>query len=110
MPVYLLTVAECHVNHRGLRVQPGIRPDDVGERPGVARLARGARLALLRPDGTTRLTRLVTYALPVERDEPDLYIQDAPRDPELCLILNEQLVPGDVPSGTEVWMLDAPAA
>jgi hypothetical protein len=110
MPVYLLTVEACHANHRGLRVQPGIRPDDVDERPGVERLARGARLALLRPDGTTRLTRLVTYALPVDQDEPDLYIQAAARDPELCLILNDQLVPGDVPSGTEVWMLDSPAA
>jgi hypothetical protein len=105
MPTYLLTVETCHATARGLRVHPSLRADDLSRRPAVARMAPGARIALVHPDGTTRLTGLETYGLPRWQDTGDLYMIGPAPAPELYLVLPRHLSPGDVPFGTEVWLL-----
>jgi hypothetical protein len=106
MPTYLLTVEACRHGAHGLGVYPGIRADDVDRRPAVAGMKGGAPIVLVKPNGLTRRTRLVTYGLPFRPDPDDLYLVGAAGAGELCLVLPRELSPDDVPAGTELWLAD----
>ena len=106
METYLLTVQGAEGDSQGLRLSPGIRLSQAKSRPAIGRMIQGAELELRRPDGTRLRTVLVTYGVSVRRGEDGaLYLDDGPADPEIRRTIPGDVRAGQVPAGTEVWLL-----
>src|SRR5215212_3864831 len=107
MPTFVLTVRSARPNSQGLRLSPGFRLSQATDRGAVGSMLPGATLELRRPDGTTVATSLVTFGISVRRGEDGaLYLHDDPADPEIELTLPADLAVEEVPTGTEVWLME----
>jgi len=70
-------------------------------------MIQGCPLELRLPDGSRRLTSLVTYGSSVHRAEDgSFYSNEDPRDAEIRVTLPGALSSSDVPPGTEIWLPD----
>lgn len=68
-------------------------------------MKQGSAIELLRPDGNTVQTTLVTYGVPVWKDSDGGFLMVGdPKDPEFELTVGPDLGVEDVPAGTEVWL------
>ena len=107
MATYLLTVERVERTEQGLRLSPGIRLSRTTDRVAIGQITQGASLELRRADGTTQLTRLVTYGVSAWRGEDgSLDTNEDPSDPEIKLVIPADLSLEVLATGTEVWLPD----
>lgn len=102
MAIYLYTSKSAFSNRYGLTVEEGIPLSE--ERPDLEALIQGVSLELRLPDGTRRRTHLANYGVGVTQQEDGSYLM--PENPCLRFTLPTDLLPDDVPNGTEIWWLE----
>lgn len=106
MTTFLLTVQHVERTTQGLRLSPGIRSNQIRSTPAVGKMTQGASLELRRPDGARRPTHLVTYGISAwKREDGSICTNEDPANPEIKIILPEDLSMEDVAIGTEIWLL-----
>jgi hypothetical protein len=108
MAVRLLTVTSCEEIEDGLRVSPGVPMEEMSEHEELRLLMSNGPVELRFPDGTTRMTRLMRFGVSVFKGEDgSFYVPGDESGPKFTYVftLAPELRSGDVPPGTEIWVL-----
>jgi hypothetical protein len=101
--VPLYEVTDSYLTEKGLTLLPGFAVRD--PRPEIKLMTPGhSLLELRRPDGTIQKTNLVTFGISVKQEGEDLIIHGRIEDQLLHLTIPAEV--GEVPDGTQLWLMD----
>ena len=102
----LLTVEHAHRTGFGLQLEPKVKLRYVGEsQPGEPVPYDGDEVELRLLDGRVRSAYIAVFAIESWLDRGVYVTRSDPKDPSLTLTLAGDLMPNDVPIGTEIWRL-----
>lgn len=101
IPLYVVT--DSYPTEKGLTLLPGIPLRD--PRPEVKLMTPNHSLLELRlPDGNVQEAVLVTFGISVTREGDDLILHGRVEDQLLHLTVPAEV--GEIPAGTQVWLMD----
>lgn len=105
MPFYLLTVDRAYEFGKWLQVLPRVRVNELAERARDLMMpAPGDILELRLPDGQKRHAVVATFGIEAWRRDGRVLTNSDPEDPVLTLNISGDLVPDELPAGTEIWL------
>jgi hypothetical protein len=107
MPYHLLTVDHVHKtgSSLGLQIAPAVPLArlEADYRSGSLPDA-GDDLELRLPDGRVRYEKIGGFGIDGTRRGRYIHVAGDPQKPEMTLYIAGGLEPGDVPSGTQIWL------
>jgi hypothetical protein len=108
MAVRLLTVESCAHVGDGLVLSPGVPMEAMSSHEELRQLMSDGPVELRLPDGSVRATRLVRFGASVFKGKDGSFYVPGDENGQTFTIvftLSPDLLPEDVPPGTEVWLV-----
>ena len=107
MPYHLVTVDHVHKtgSSLGLQIAPTVPLARLGADYRSGSLPNtGDDLELRLPDGRVRYEKIGGFGIDGTKRGRYIHVAGDPQKPEMTLYIAGDLEPGDVPSGTEIWL------
>lgn len=106
--LYLFTVESSYQFGTQLQVLPRVPLSSLVERAkDLIGPQPGEELELRLPDGSVRQATIGSFGIEGWRRGGGIYTASDPSDPVFTLNIAGDLLPGDVPAGTQIWLAEA---